>query len=101
MTINGAIKQSLVHIRSQAEIFYNSDGVFSYDGVCEDPVVRDLISAAASSSCSNPLIQINADQQPGNIVCNDAYEQWAISAPLNVSSGDSELVVRLELLKCY
>src|SRR6056297_1878445 len=42
---NASIQQSMANIRSQAELVYNSAG-YSYDTVCGDTRVTDLINAS-------------------------------------------------------
>ena len=47
---DASIKQSLGNARSQAEIVYNANNVFNYDGVCDDAKIQQLIVPAQSSN---------------------------------------------------
>jgi len=42
---DASVQQSVANIRSQAELIYNSDN-YTYDNVCADQAVIDLLSAA-------------------------------------------------------
>lgn len=60
---DAAIKQTLGNLRSQAEIFYNQDGGFTYTGMCAS--VGDL-----TGSLTPPA------------TCSEDVNAWASSAPL-------------------
>lgn len=87
---DASIKQSLGNARSQAEIVYNANGVFSYDGVCDDPKVQQLIEAAQGAAGA-PVgdITYNAAPTAGDAACNDSAVAWAIQSPLASSAGVS------------
>lgn len=73
---DAAIKQQMAQVRSQAELFYNSNN-FSYDagtGMCADSEILALLAAIDNNS-------------GGTSTCNDDAQQWAASTPL-VSGGN-------------
>lgn len=69
---DAAIKQQMSNVRSQAEIFYNSNG-FSYDDgtnvLCDQPEINQLEAAIDQNS-------------GGTSTCNDDAQAWAFSSPL-------------------
>jgi len=66
---NGAaIKQNLVSIRTQAEIYYSDD--FTFEGVCNNSIVM------AARADANEL------NGAGVVTCNDGVESWAVAADL-------------------
>ena len=84
---DAAIQQSLGNARSQAEIVYNRAGAFSYEGVCEDAQIVQLITAAQGSSAAtaNNMVDGTASTA-GTVTCHDSDTQWAIIAPLASTS---------------
>ena len=86
---DAAIKQSLGNARSQAEIVYNRNGAFSYDAVCSDSGVIQLLSAAGTSSGVAPTLAVNAVQTAQDSVCQDDPDEWVMSVPLASSDGVS------------
>ena len=87
---DAAIQQSVGNARSQAEIVYNRDGAFSYEGVCEDPQVVQLMTAAQDASAATGLNVVDADASSATTVtCHDSDTQWAIAAPLAASTTQS------------
>ncbi|MCA9359666.1 type II secretion system protein [Candidatus Kaiserbacteria bacterium] len=88
---DAAIKQSLGNARSQAEIVYNANGVFSYAGVCADPKVQQLLDAAVTAAGQDPAdIELTGTAQTAtNGVCHDSASAWVISSPLASSAGTS------------
>ncbi len=86
---DAAIKQSLGNARSQAEIVYNANGVYSYDGVCDDTKVRQLVVAANDAAGATAAPTYNAAPVAGRAACNDSSTAWAIQSPLATSAGAS------------
>jgi len=65
---DASAKTSINNIRNQAEIFY-TDNSFAYTGMCADPAVTPLMTAA--------------DTQTGNTsICNDAANEYAVEVEL-------------------
>lgn len=87
---DAAIKQSLGNARSQAEIVYNRNGDFSYDAVCDDSKVQQLVEAAQDAA-GQPIADItyNAGPTAADAACNDSPTAWAIQSPLASSNGVS------------
>ena len=70
---DAAIKQQLGSVRSQAEIFYNTNN-FSYDGMCADGDVTSLTDA------------VDASNGAGTETCIDSATAWAAESALVSSS---------------
>lgn len=43
---NASIQQTMASVRTQAEVYYNGTGSFSYTGVCDDGEIEALVQAA-------------------------------------------------------
>lgn len=71
---DASIKQSMTNLRSQAEIYYNSNG-YTYAGLCSASTTASLRSAAVA----------NGPTPATAIACFDGAQAWAASVPLNVS----------------
>ena len=89
---DASIKQTLGNARSQAEIVYNRNGVFSYALVCSDTKVRQLVNAANTTSgvAGVALFSIpTALVAPvnGRSACVSSATAWAIQAPLASNTG--------------
>lgn len=86
---DASIQQSLGNARSQAEIVYNRDGAFSYDQVCADEQIQQLLVAAGDASGVGTTSN-STDISPsgdGAATCNDSANTWAIAAPLASTSS--------------
>ena len=73
---DASIKQSMTNLRSQAEIFYNSNG-YSYDangGICNSAQALQLLGAADGNG-------------PGGSICYDGPQSWVGQATLNIPDG--------------
>ncbi len=95
---NASIQQSIANIRSQAELVYNSNG-YSYDGICGDLRVTNLISAALdvingstySSSTANVSASNGPDTATRVATCADEDTRYLVQAPLaNPANPDTE-----------
>lgn len=82
---DAAIQQSLGNARSQSEIVYNKNGAFSYAGVCADPQVVQLMTAAASSSGATAVVTTGTGAGT-SVTCRADATSWAITAPLASTS---------------
>ncbi|HMO77925.1 MAG TPA: type II secretion system protein [Candidatus Paceibacterota bacterium] len=72
---DASVKQSMTNLRSQAEIYYNSNG-YNYAGLCASPGNVTQLRAAAQSN------------GPGAAtVCYDTAQAWVAYATLNVPDG--------------
>jgi prepilin-type N-terminal cleavage/methylation domain-containing protein len=82
---DAAIQQALGNARSQAEIVYNKNGAFSYEGVCEDSQITSLLNSAKSSAGVTAALNItDATVSTGALVtCHDSASDWGILSPLN------------------
>lgn len=92
---DAAIKQTLGNVRSQAEIYYNTNS-FTYEvtddgaGICEDPDIDRLNDSAAVSGVDDDGAVTNADGTASawNVgVCHDDGQEWAVSMPLTSSAN--------------
>jgi type IV pilus assembly protein PilA len=82
---DAAIQQALGNARSQAEIVYNKNGAFSYEGVCEDSQIVSLLNSAKTSSGASGANNVtDATASAGDkVTCHDDPAAWAIISPLN------------------
>jgi type IV pilus assembly protein PilA len=82
---DAAIQQSLGNARAQAEIVYNRNSAFSYEGVCEDTQIVSLLNSAlrnaAVSGGLNPLD--TAVSSATTVTCHDTGTSWAMISPLS------------------
>ena len=86
---DAAIQQSLGNARSQAEIVYNRNGDFSYDSVCTDDQVVQLMEAAADTAGvtgGTNGVTVGAGSAATTVTCNDSPNAWAIASPLASTS---------------
>lgn len=89
---NASIQQSMANVRSQAELVYNNSG-YSYDTVCTDARVTDLLDASLKVVNGTGAINATAAQwstsTPANrvIACQDSDAEWVAMAPLAGGSG--------------
>jgi type IV pilus assembly protein PilA len=76
---DAAIKSNLANMRAQAEIFYDSQTVPAYTGVCSDPTIANMITSAAKSAGT------------ANCTASSTGAGWVASAPLKnpVTAGAS------------
>jgi type IV pilus assembly protein PilA len=81
---DASIKQTLGNARSQAEIVYNRNGVFSYAGVCTDAKIITLVNAAygTSGGTGGSTFVYTTGQAAGGVACHSTATGWAIAAPL-------------------
>ena len=79
---DASIKQTLGNARSQAEIVYNKNSVFSYSGVCTDTKIQSLVVAANKASGQGTAPTYNAATTAGVAACNSSATAWAIQARL-------------------
>ena len=79
---DAAIQQSLGNARSQAEIVYNRAGAFSYEGVCEDSQVQQLVGAAANGTGAASDFDDDTAADADTAICHDDAQEWVIQAPL-------------------
>lgn len=85
---DAAIQQSLGNARSQAEIVYNRNGDFSYEGVCEDSQVVQLVTAAHDTSGVTGTVNFTDSTASAATfaTCHDSASEWAIISPLASTS---------------
>jgi prepilin-type N-terminal cleavage/methylation domain-containing protein len=84
---DASVKQSVGNARSQAEIVYNANNVFNYDGVCDDAKIQQLVSAANTASGQTIAATFNAATTAGVAACNDSATEWAIQARFASNNG--------------
>ena len=86
---DASIKQSLGNARSQAEIVYNKNSVFSYSTVCTDTKIQQLVVAAAKAAgvTATPIYALATAQSAVGAVCHSNATSWAISAPMASTIG--------------
>lgn len=85
---DAGVKQDLSNARSQAEVFYNTVGASSYDGVCGTngvdgigPLLYDASRAAGLSG----VYYAQAAGENGKATCNATSNAWAAEVPLSTS----------------
>ena len=85
---DASIKQTIGNARSQAEIVYNRNGVFSYLGVCTDAKIVQLVNAAhtTSGAAGSANFTLATPQAVSITQCHSTAVGWAISAPLASSN---------------
>ncbi len=90
---NASIQQTMASLRTQAEVFYNGDGGFAYTGLCDNPDVTGLITAALEvAGAFRYVISLGlADTPPVNdhdnhlarrAMCNSDANSYKIIVPL-------------------
>jgi type IV pilus assembly protein PilA len=81
---DASIKQTLGNARSQAEIVYNRNGVFSYASVCIDTKIVQLVNAAYTTSggTAGVTFAFGTVQAANGAACHSSATGWAIAAPL-------------------
>ena len=80
---DASIKQTLGNARSQAEIVYNRNSVFSYALVCADTKVMQLVNAANTASGQTLAATFSPTATAaGRAACNSSAAAWAIQARL-------------------
>jgi type IV pilus assembly protein PilA len=89
---NASVQQSVANIRSQAELVYNSGG-YSYDSVCTDSRITDLIDAAldvvngtayvaGTHGVTTYVANNGATAADRRAACHDSDTAYAVVAPL-------------------
>lgn len=89
---DASIQQSLSNARSQAEIVYNTAGVFSYEGVCEDPKIISLVNGATANGNDADGVATYNDATAAawdTAICQDDSDDWVIAVPLTDSESAS------------
>ncbi|MEQ1500491.1 MAG: type II secretion system protein [Parcubacteria group bacterium] len=89
---NSAIKTNLANARSQAELFYDSNGASQYNGVCGAASVngvkpiRDQVNAAHSQSGATSIGYLTSSNQTNTTVsiCRSNTSGWVASIPLKI-----------------
>ena len=71
---NASIQQTMASMRTQAEVFYNSTGNFSYDNgtaeVCTDQSSLDLFNGALDVVSGSPVTTATALTEASNSIAN-------------------------------
>ena len=81
---DAAIQQALGNARSQAEIVYNANGAFSYEAVCENAQVTNLLNSARTNAGITAALNVT-DGTASNgttVTCHDSATDWAVISPL-------------------
>ena len=87
---DAAIKQSLGNLRAQAEIVYNTNGAFSYAGVCvAGGKVEQLLNAARSNRAGTTGVSMTAlaASNATTVSCHSDASGYAAIAPLNAANS--------------
>jgi len=92
---NASIQQSMSSIRTQAEVFYNGTGGFSYDGVCVDilPLAQgavDVVNGATMDGTTILTAPVNHATIAGNrkAGCENNSSQYRVTTPLAGATGN-------------
>ena len=93
---SASVQESLGNAKSQAEIVYNTNQVYSYDGVCTDPKVQTLVNAAAKAGVDADKTgtfetggTYSTDAAWNVAVCRSQSNAWVVEAPLAESTSAS------------
>lgn len=88
---DASIKGSINSAKAQAEIYYT--GLNSYDGVCAAAASANGLTGlrnAVDNNINTAAVQIPdtaTAQTATTIVCNDTAAGWALSSPMNITTG--------------
>ena len=93
---NASVQQSIANIRSQAELVYNSNG-YTYDGICGDARVVNLIDAALdvvngtaySSTTAQNLTENGTVATDRIATCVADDTRYIVQAPLAAATGNT------------
>jgi type IV pilus assembly protein PilA len=94
---SASVQESLSNAKSQAEIVYNTNQVYSYDGVCTDGKVQSLLNAAAkagndadkTANFETSSFTAATDAAWDKAICRSQSNAWVIEAPLAESTSAS------------
>jgi len=93
---NASIQQSMSSIRTQAEVFYNGTGGFSYDDLCADIVplaqgALDVVNGATLTATTILTPAVNDATVAGNrkVGCRNNSSQYIVVAPLAGATGNN------------
>lgn len=87
---NASIQQTMASIRTQAEVYYNTTGSFSYDGVCSDPQIVELINGAVDvvsgalwvASDGVQATNSDTDDTARKAACAENSSEYQVTTPL-------------------
>ncbi len=88
---DASIKGSVNSAKAQAEIFYT--GANTYDGVCAATAALNGLTGlrtAVDNNINTAAVQVPdtaTGQTAATIVCNDTAAGWALSSPMNNTTG--------------
>ena len=88
---DASIQQSLGNARSQAEIVYNDNGAFSYEGVCENAQIRRLLGTAASGTGASVAAGDAAASTWNTASCQDNATTWVLISPITDSRSTDDI----------
>jgi len=90
---NASIQQTMASLRSQAEIYYNGPGNYSYTGLCADAQVDSAVTAALAvingpaydESTDTDTVATNSltDEDDRKAMCNANASGYQVTAPLS------------------
>jgi prepilin-type N-terminal cleavage/methylation domain-containing protein len=89
---DASIKQTMASLRSQAEIFYNGTGGFSYSGVCADADIASSITGALNVVNGDPYVAAN---DTNTLATNSATTDTDKKAMCNANSTAYQITVPL------
>lgn len=94
---NASIQQTMASMRTQAEVYYNNAGNFSYTGVCADATTVATISAAlnvvngpayvAADDTNTVATNDIAAEANRKAMCNANASSYQITVPIAGSTG--------------
>jgi prepilin-type N-terminal cleavage/methylation domain-containing protein len=81
---DAAIKANLAGVRTQAEIYYDTQSPSTYVGMCTDPTIAGQIDAAKSAAGISTATNVtNATAgSAGTATCHATGGSWAVEIPL-------------------
>jgi prepilin-type N-terminal cleavage/methylation domain-containing protein len=99
---DAALKQSMGSLRSQAEIYYNSQtgaDAFSYNNLCTNTTspngqqIQELLQGILGNSPATTIARNPAAQTSvvSNVICNNDSTRWAVFAPLSIRAGQTSV----------
>jgi prepilin-type N-terminal cleavage/methylation domain-containing protein len=94
---DASVQQSLGNARSQAEIIYNANGIYSYAALCDDSKIQQLLNSAALNGADADDVG-TFETVPSTAaawdtaICHSETAGWVMAAPMVESStGTSSL----------
>ncbi|MEZ4195386.1 MAG: prepilin-type N-terminal cleavage/methylation domain-containing protein [Candidatus Paceibacterota bacterium] len=89
---DASLKQSMTSLRSQAELFYNSNAAnpYTYTNLCADQKITQLLNAITQNSPATSIqTAANSVSSASTVTCKNDATRWVAIAPLSLVSGQA------------